>query len=84
MSAIQFDKMTFPLIWNVFVAFIGTLVPMVWLRFISVGLASWPYEVVFIWFVIFFMELTAVTASVTHFAIERWGGGGNGKKEKKK
>eukprot|EP00984_Skeletonema_dohrnii_P003958 scaffold1355_cov106-Skeletonema_dohrnii-CCMP3373.AAC.2 len=65
--------MTFPLCWNTFVACAGTFIPIVWLRFIKEGLACWPYEVIFIWFWIFAMELTAVSCSVTHFAIERSG-----------
>ena len=56
--------------WNVFVALAGTLIPMVWLRFIEVGLATWPYIIIFIWFCIFAFELTAFTASATHFALK--------------
>lgn len=72
-SALLHNKMTLPLYWNAFVACAGTLVPIVWLRFIKEGLACWPYEIVFIWLWIFAMELTAVSCSVTHFAIERSG-----------
>ena len=72
-SALFYNKMTFPLCWNAFVACAGTFIPIVWLRFIKEGLACWPYEVIFIWFWIFAMELTAVSCSVTHFAIERSG-----------
>lgn len=61
--------MIFPLVWNTFVAIVGTLIPLVWLRFVSVGMAAWPYEVVFMWFVIFYMELCAVTSSVTYFLL---------------
>ena len=56
--------------WNVFVAFAGTLLPIVWLRFIEDGLATWPYVIVFIWIAIFAMELTAVTCSVTWYALK--------------
>jgi len=65
--AIQGYGMGFPTVWNSFVAVTGTMMPIVWLRFFEVGLSSWPYPVVFIWFAIFAMELTAFTASVTHF-----------------
>ena len=71
--ALYFKYMTFPLVWNTFVAFVGTLIPLVWLRFVSVGMMSWPYEVVFIWFMIFHMELCAVTCSVTQFLLGKAG-----------
>jgi len=74
LSAIYLKQMIFPLVWNTFVAIVGTLIPLVWLRFVSVGMAAWPYEVVFMWFVIFYMELCAVTSSVTYFLL-----GQNGK-----
>ena len=79
LCALYLKKMIFPLVWNTFVAFVGTLIPLVWLRFVSVGMSSWPYEVVFIWFMIFYMELCAVTSSVTHFLL---GDGGNKTKTK--
>lgn len=72
-SALLYNKMTVPLYWNTFVACAGTLIPVVWLRFVKEGMACWPYEIVFIWFWIFAMELTAVSCSVTHFALERSG-----------
>ena len=59
------------LCWNVFVAFAGTLIPLVWLRFVEEGLATWPYVVVFIWLAIFAMELIAVTFSVTWWTLNR-------------
>lgn len=79
LCALYFKYMTFPLVWNTFVAFVGTLIPLVWLRFVSVGMSSWPYEVVFMWFMIFYMELCAVTSSVTQFLL-----GNNGNKTKTK
>ena len=57
--------------WNAFVAITGTAVPIVWYRFLAEGLAYWPYEVIFIWWVIFTMELTAVTTSATWFALTK-------------
>ena len=69
LCALRGYTMMFPLVWNCFVAAAGTLLPIVWPRFLSEGLSDWPYTVIFIWFVIFFMELTAFTASVTHRAV---------------
>jgi len=68
-SALQNYGTKFPLGWNSFVAVTGTLLPVVWLRFLEIGLATWPYTIVFIWFAIFFFELAAVTCSVAHYAI---------------
>ena len=73
MSALKGYGMTFPVGWNSFVAVAGTFLPIVWPRFLEEGLASWPYTIVFIWFAIFFFELTAVTCSVAHFAVVRSG-----------
>jgi hypothetical protein len=67
--ALRGYSMWVPLVWNSFVAAAGTLLPIVWFRFLSEGLSDWPYIVVFIWFVIFAMELAAFTASVTHLAV---------------
>lgn len=61
--------MKFPLIWNSFVIVAGVLIPIVWLRFVEEGLTSWPYTIIFIWFLIFALELTAFTGSVTHYAL---------------
>ena len=51
--------------WNVFVAVLGTLMPIVWPRFLTEGLSTWPYISIFLWFVIFAMELAALVASAT-------------------
>ena len=69
--ALRGYTMMFPLVWNSFVVVTGTLLPIVWPRFLSEGLSDWPYTVIFIWFVIFSMELTAFTASVTHHAVSK-------------
>ena len=71
LSALRGYSSKFPLVWNTFVAAAGTFIPVVWLRFLKVGLKEWPHEVIFIWFCIFFFELTAVTCSVGHVAIVR-------------
>lgn len=68
-SALRGYGMKFPVGWNSFVAVTGTFIPIVWLRFLEEGLASWPYTIVFVWFFIFFFELAAVTCSVAHMAI---------------
>jgi hypothetical protein len=71
MFALRDGNMAFPLGWNSFVAVAGTLLPIVWPRFIYEGLETWPYIVIFIWFVVFAMELlTAFTSSVVHFALK--------------
>jgi hypothetical protein len=69
MSALKGYGMYFPIGWNSFVAVVGTFLPIVWPRFLEEGITSWPYIIVFIWFSIFFFELTAVTCSVAHFAL---------------
>lgn len=69
LSALRSYSSKFPLVWNVFVATAGTFMPIVWLRFLEVGLKEWPYEVIFIWFAIFFFELLSVACSVAHVAI---------------
>jgi hypothetical protein len=56
-----------PLIWNTFIIFSGTLLPIVWARFLEEGLTTWPYIILFIWFMIFAMELTAFTSSLTYY-----------------
>lgn len=56
-----------PLIWNTFIIFSGTLLPIVWARFLEEGLTTWPYIIIFIWFMIFAMELTAFTSSLTYY-----------------
>ena len=56
-----------------FVAILGTLLPIVWPRFLSQGLNTWPTIIIFIWFVIFAMELIAAAASATWFALAKAG-----------
>ena len=58
-----------PLAWNSFIIMAGTFVPIVWLRFIEEGLSSWPYAIVFIWFMIFAMELSAFSTSLTYYLL---------------
>mmetsp|Transcript_1458 Transcript_1458/g.3286 ORF Transcript_1458/g.3286 Transcript_1458/m.3286 type:complete len:192 (+) Transcript_1458:160-735(+) len=70
MCSIHNKQMIFPLVWNSFVVVAGTLIPLVWLRFIEEGLATWPYVIIFIWFVIFAMELSAFSAIWTYKLIK--------------
>jgi magnesium-transporting ATPase (P-type) len=54
------------LVWNSLIAIAGIALPFVWLRFVEEGLATWPYIVVFLWWIIFAMEVSAFAASWTH------------------
>jgi hypothetical protein len=56
--------------WNTFVAIAGSLVPMVWLTFFDVGLATWPYPIIFLWFCIYVFESTAFLTSAVWFALK--------------
>eukprot|EP00751_Fragilariopsis_kerguelensis_P021711 CAMPEP_0170885230 /NCGR_PEP_ID=MMETSP0734-20130129/35693_1 /TAXON_ID=186038 /ORGANISM="Fragilariopsis kerguelensis, Strain L26-C5" /LENGTH=193 /DNA_ID=CAMNT_0011270477 /DNA_START=51 /DNA_END=632 /DNA_ORIENTATION=- len=69
MCSMHGKAMGFPLVWNSFVIVAGSLLPIVWLRFLEEGLATWPYFIVFVWFVIFAMELTAFVTSWTYRGI---------------
>lgn len=55
------------LVWNLFIACAEILVPFVWLRFVEEGLTTWPYTVIFLWWIIFATEVTAFGASWTHY-----------------
>jgi hypothetical protein len=68
--------------WNSFVAIVGTLVPIVWPRFLSEGLTAWPAIIIFLWFTIFAMELTASASSATWCALSASGPPGDGRKDK--
>ena len=57
--------------WNSFVAVSGTLVPIVWPRFINEGFTAWPHIAILLWFAIFACELTGLAASVTWFALNK-------------
>lgn len=70
MCSIYQKHLVFPLVWNTFVAVAGTFVPIVWLRFIEEGLSSWPYFIIFIWFAIFAMELSAFSTSWTYYFLQ--------------
>ena len=56
--------------WNAFAFVTGIFIPAVWPRFISEGLATWPYLAVFLWLAIFVFESMAFFASVTWYALK--------------
>jgi len=56
--------------WNTFVAFAGSLIPIVWPKFIDVGMATWPYLAIFIWLLIYAFESTAFFFSAVAFALD--------------
>ena len=61
--------------WNCFVAVLGTLLPIVWPRFLSEGLTTWPAIMIFLWFAIFAAELTAIASAATWVALADGAGG---------
>eukprot|EP00310_Coccolithus_braarudii_P012725 CAMPEP_0183334330 /NCGR_PEP_ID=MMETSP0164_2-20130417/2970_1 /TAXON_ID=221442 /ORGANISM="Coccolithus pelagicus ssp braarudi, Strain PLY182g" /LENGTH=192 /DNA_ID=CAMNT_0025503447 /DNA_START=10 /DNA_END=588 /DNA_ORIENTATION=+ len=58
------------LIWNSFVAVAGSLIPVVWPKFLDVGMITWPYLAVFLWLSIFAFESFAFFFSVVAFALK--------------
>ena len=74
LASIQSSKkwpMKVALGWNSFAAVLGIFLPVVWPRFLEEGLTTWPYIVIFIWFMIFTMELTALITSATYYLMEK-------------
>jgi len=69
MLSMHNKRLMFPLVWNSFVIIAGTFLPLVWLRFVEEGLSTWPYFIIFVWFAIFAMELSAFATSWTLYAI---------------
>jgi len=58
---------TISLLWNTFIAISGVAIPFVWRRFLEEGLGGWPYPVIFLWYLIFFMESVGVVAVWFHY-----------------
>ena len=56
--------------WNSFVAVAGSLVPIVWPKFIDVGLTTWPLLAVFLWLGIYAFESTAFFFSAVAFSLK--------------
>ena len=55
--------------WNSFVAVTGSLLPVVWPKFIDVGMITWPPLAVFCWLGIYAFESTAFFFSVVAFTL---------------
>lgn len=68
LSAAVRDTVKVSLGWNGFVAVLGSFLPVVWLRFLN-EMESWPPVVNFVWFVIFWMELSALTGSALWYSL---------------
>ena len=62
----------FPCGWNLFVAISGSLVPIVWPKFLDVGLSTWPYLIVVLWFGIFAFEGLALFASCAWYGLRNF------------
>mmetsp|Transcript_38511 Transcript_38511/g.128776 ORF Transcript_38511/g.128776 Transcript_38511/m.128776 type:complete len:191 (+) Transcript_38511:35-607(+) len=56
--------------WNSFVAVAGCLLPVVWPKFIDVGLSEWPYQSIFLWLGIYAFESTAFFFSAVAFSLK--------------
>jgi hypothetical protein len=56
--------------WNSFVAVMGSLIPLVWPKFIDVGLATWPPLAIFLWLGIWAFESTAFFFAWTAYALK--------------
>lgn len=70
MCSLHKKHISFPLVWNTFVIVAGTAIPLVWLRFLEEGLSNWPYFIIFVWFMIFSMELSAFSTAWTYNLIK--------------
>ena len=69
LNSLRRSGKTTAFVWNMFIITAGTLLPPVWAKFFSVGLATWPYIAVFLWLGIFAFESTGFFASITWFAL---------------
>ena len=56
--------------WNSFVAVMGSLLPLVWPKFIDVGMTEWPYLAIFLWLGIYAFESTAFFFSAVAFSLK--------------
>ena len=48
----------------------GSLLPVVWPKFLDVGLASWPYLAIFLWLFIYAFESTGFFFSAVAFSLK--------------
>jgi len=69
-STLKGGGLTIALAWNSFVAVMGSLIPMVWPKFIDVGLSTWPYVAIFLWLGIWTFESTAFFFSVVAYSLK--------------
>ena len=69
-STLRGGGITLALAWNSFVAVMGSLLPVVWPKFINVGLSTWPYVAIFLWLAIFAFEITAFFFSCVAYALK--------------
>ena len=56
--------------WNSFVALAGSLMPIVWPKFLDVGMSTWPYVSIFLWLGIYAFESTAFFFSAVAYALK--------------
>mmetsp|Transcript_70598 Transcript_70598/g.117226 ORF Transcript_70598/g.117226 Transcript_70598/m.117226 type:complete len:193 (+) Transcript_70598:17-595(+) len=56
--------------WNSFIALAGSFIPIVWPKFIDVGIATWPYLAIFLWLGIYAFESAAFFFSVVAFTLK--------------
>lgn len=56
--------------WNSFIALAGSLMPIVWPKFIDVGMTEWPYLAIFLWLFIYSFEATAFFTSAVAFSLK--------------
>ena len=60
-----------PFVYNLFIAITGSLLPLVWYKFITIGLSTWPYIIIFLWFAIYGFELLSLLSSTTWYLLEK-------------
>lgn len=69
-STLKGGGITIALAWNSFVAVAGSLMPIVWPKFIDVGMSTWPYLAIFLWLGIYVMESVAFFFSCVAYALK--------------
>jgi len=69
-STLKGGGLTIAVAWNSFVAVMGSLIPLVWPKFIDVGLATWPPLAIFLWLGIWAFESTAFFFAWTAYALK--------------
>jgi len=69
-SSLKSGRIQLALAWNTFVAVMGCLVPIVWPKFIDVGMSTWPHKAVFLWLFIYAFESAAFFFSAVAFVLK--------------